>query len=71
MSTNKTLREISRYADTLGLTTELVSKNRHAKVKVVAPDGRTGQLVVAVSGSSKHETHLRAQLKRFASGGTL
>lgn len=71
MSTNKTLRDIRRYANDLGLESVIVSKNKHIKLRVTAPDGRNDTMTIAVSGCSDHELKLKHSLKHFANGGAV
>ncbi|HRO60531.1 MAG TPA: hypothetical protein PKZ27_03045 [Rhodocyclaceae bacterium] len=71
MFTNKSIREVQRFASGLGLKAVVASKNKHIKLRVSAPDGRTDTLTMAVSGSRDHELKMRAHLKRFARGGAL
>ena len=71
MSTNKTIRELARIAEALGMTTEVLAKNKHIKLLVRDASGREGTMIVAVSGGSNHLQHNQHQLKRFARGGSL
>lgn len=69
MSTNKTLREMKRFAEGLGLGYELVGKNKHAKVRLTRPDGQTTLYVLPVSsGSQNNERNRQADIRRFARG---
>lgn len=66
-STNKTLRELARYARSLGLQFDLLSKNRHCKIRLTRSDGETLLYVVPVSdGNPRNEKNRRADLRRFA-----
>lgn len=66
-STKKDLRETKRYAESLGLKYELVSKNKHCKIRLARPDGETMLYVMPVSGGSQRNRSNRyADIRRFA-----
>lgn len=72
MPTNKNLREIKRYAESLGLTMREVSRNRHIKVVFTDQRGREATSSIAVSASDfRAKRQIEAQLRRFANGGEL
>lgn len=66
-STNKTLRELKRFTQSIGLQFELLSKNRHCKIRLTRSDGETMLYVIPVSdGNSRNEKNRRADIRRFA-----
>lgn len=66
-STNKTLRELKRFAQSIGLQFELLGKNKHCKIRLTRGDGESLLYVIPVSdGNSRNEKNRRADIRRFA-----
>jgi hypothetical protein len=63
------VKDIKAMAEAEGLTVLDITKSKHIKVQVQAPDGRTALIIAATSASDHRATmNQRSRFRKFADG---